>query len=168
MSNVSKEVIGSLFDYKDGGLYWKLKSRRRIVLGERAGAINTYGYRVIRLNGKRIGEHRLIWMLFNGDIPPKTEIDHRDTNKLNNRIENLRLATRRQNLWNRAVSVKSTSGYKGVYWKPQNGKWAAVLGYNKKQINIGLFETKELAAIAYNEQAKKIHGEFANLNIIPQ
>lgn len=92
--------------------------------------------------------------------PDGMSVDHIDGNGLNNTRANLRLATQSQNLCNRAAK----SGYKGVDFQKRNGKWRARIKLNRKEIHIGEFTDAESAARAYDEAAKKYHGEFAWLN----
>jgi hypothetical protein len=95
---------------------------------------------------------------------PDSLIDHINRNGLDNRKSNLRLCTRSQNLYNRCKTVKNKCGYKGVR-KIYKG-WQANIWLNGKQIYLGHYSTAKDAAIAYNEAAKKYHGEFALLNEI--
>lgn len=94
------------------------------------------------------------------------EVDHVDGNGLNNRKSNLRLATRIQNARNRKVNKNNTSGYKGVSLLP-HGRWISYITHQKRRITIGLYDTREEAARAYNEVATILHGEFARLNNLP-
>lgn len=136
-------------------------------------AIKT-SYNFYAVNGIRLGEdkkqvrqifmHRLIM-----NCPDGMVVDHINGNGLDNRKENLRICTTSQNLMNRGKSLVNTSGYKGVYRssnKNSLNKWRARIILNKKSINLGYYETREMAAIAYNEGALKYHKEFANLNTI--
>ncbi len=112
------------------------------------------------INGKR-SRHRLHRYLM-GVKNKTTYVDHINGNPLDNRKCNLRLCDNSQNLGNRAINKKNTSGYKGVsktYGKTPK-KWRARI-QNK---HIGRFYTAEEAAIAYNKMAKKVYGEFAKLN----
>lgn len=95
--------------------------------------------------------------------PTGLVVDHADNDGLNNLRSNLRICTRSQNSANR-ISVGGSSIYLGVSYYKKNKKWGALIGKNRKQIFIGLFETEEQAAIAYNKSAILIHGEFAKLN----
>jgi hypothetical protein len=158
-NNITKELIDKWFYYKDGGLYYKKRPSRNCVVGERCGSISSYGYRVVQIEGVKYKEHRLILVLFNGEIPPYTEIDHIDNDPLNNMIENLRLANRSENMCNRVWNKRNKSGIKGVFLN-KNNKWTSVVRKDKKQFFIGIFGTKELAGKAYNKYAKKLHGEF--------
>lgn len=89
-------------------------------------------------------------------------VDHWDHNTLNNRRYNLRVASYSQNGCNKSKQKNNTSGYKGVYWHPQGGKWRAAIWINKKRTHIGLYDTPELAHKAYVLAAKDLHKEFAS------
>lgn len=107
--------------------------------------------------------HRVIM-----NTPVEMDTDHKDGDGLNNQKHNLRNCTRSQNLANKKSRPGSVSKYIGVH-KGNNKKkefWRAQLRKNGKSIHVGCFATEEQAALAYNEKAKEIHGEFAKLNII--
>lgn len=89
-------------------------------------------------------------------------IDHIDGNKLDNRRSNLRFATAAQNQFNRGIGKKNTSGFKGVSLDKRSGKWMANIRHSGKKNYLGQFDTKELAAAAYDREARLHHGEFAN------
>ena len=101
--------------------------------------------------------------------PPRTKlIDHINCNGLDNRKENLRLCNHSQNKCNRERNFQNKSGYKGVYRSDtKEVKWNARISFgNIKSKHIGIFKTKKEAALAYNEAAKRYHGEYAKLNEI--
>lgn len=93
-----------------------------------------------------------------------TEIDHRNRDGLDNVRQNLRKATRSQNISNSGLRKNNTSGYKGVCFLRRERKWVAAIGFNSRTIFLGHFETALEAAKAYNRAAVKYHGEFAFLN----
>ena len=99
-------------------------------------------------------------------LSTETYIDHRNTNGLDNRRDNLRQATHRTNLMNRGPQVNNTSGFKGVTLF-RGIRWRAQIGVEGKNYYLGLFDDKVEAARAYNAAAKKHFGEFAWLNPIP-
>jgi len=115
-----------------------------------------YAARNIYKNGTRkyIRMHNLI--LGNG-------VDHIDNNGLNNQRKNLRLVTPQQNNMNQIMRKNNKSGYKGVYPRI-NGGFAANIRINRKSIHLGVFNDKIEAAKAYNQKAKELFGEYANLN----
>lgn len=92
---------------------------------------------------------------------PGMEVDHRDVDKMNNRRENLRDATRFQNGANIPKFASNTSGFKGVRWYAATGKWNARVHSNRKTFHLGYFDTKEAAYAAYCKKAAELFGEFA-------
>lgn len=105
--------------------------------------------------------HRLIT-----NVPKGLIVDHIDGNGLNNQKSNLRICTHSQNkAWGTTKArPNNTSGYRGVYLKGK--RWAARIKLNYRYINLGCFDTKEGAALAYNGAALKHYGAFARLNNI--
>lgn len=96
------------------------------------------------------------------------EIDHINRNPLDNRRENLRVATRSTNCRNQGVRTDNVSGYKGVSWKASRNRWLARINFDGKIVTKAGFKCKHEAARAYNELAKKYHGEFAFINEIKE
>lgn len=125
-----------------------------------------YAATTIRTKGSRKSSTVYMHRLLTGALPGD-HVDHINGNNLDNRLCNLRLCSPAENLRNQRISPKNTSGYKGVFWHKAAGKWMASVKYNYKAVYLGLFKTKEQAALAYNEAAKRLHGEFALLNVIP-
>lgn len=96
----------------------------------------------------------------------KAKVDHIDGNGLNNQKKNLRIVSMSQNALNAQLRIDNKSGYKGVQ-KSANGKrWVAGITQNHKSMHLGTFETKEEAALAYNQKAKELCGEYVRLNEI--
>jgi hypothetical protein len=83
---------------------------------------------------------------------------------MNNRRNNLRIATTSQNNHNAVVRIDSITGCKGVQWYPRYDKWVARIQVNGQRINLGYFISKEEAKQAYDVAALKYHGEFARTN----
>jgi len=154
----------NLFEYKDGHLYYikDIKGRSNM-LGKRAGTLRDDGYIGIFINQKYYFEHRIIWEIIMGEIPNGFYIDHIDGDRSNNNIENLRLCTTQQNAYNRGMQANNKSGFKGVSWHKQKGKWVAQIKIDGKNKFLGFFEDKEKAYLAYCEKAIERHGEFAKL-----
>lgn len=111
----------------------------------------------------RICMHRLIM----GLPPHPLVVDHRNHDGLDNRRSNLRVITKKQNQANRRSVRNSSSKYLGVSWNKKRKKFTAQIGLgNNKVICLGVFDNEIDAAKCYNEKAKIVHGEFANLNVI--
>jgi hypothetical protein len=118
---------------------------------------NCYAGRNVSIGGRTVGikMHRLILGARDEDI-----VDHKNLNGLDNRRENLRIATSQQNAFNHPIRRTNTSGYKGVYLNKSRGKWVAQITLNYKTKNLGYFSTREDAAKVRNEAARIAHGEF--------
>lgn len=118
---------------------------------------STGGYLVTSVRKKLYVAHRLIWAYVHG-VWPKNDIDHINGNRADNRIENLREATRAENLQNRTVRNKNnTSGYPGVYWCKNKQKWCVEIKINRKKISLGNYDSKEDAVCARITGKKKYH-----------
>lgn len=124
---------------------------------------NGYACRSAKINGKytTIKMHRVIT-----NAPEWLEVDHINHNRLDNRKGNLRVCTRSQNNMNRKRYSGSSSIYKGVSFCRRSLKWAAYIALHGKQQTLGRFDTEEEAALAYNQKAVELFGEFAHLNQI--
>jgi hypothetical protein len=107
--------------------------------------------------------HRVILNAEDGQI-----VDHKNGDRLDNRKENLRIASPSQNCWNSKLCINNTSGYKGVSLEKKTGKWNARIHINNKKIHLGAFENKHDAARMYNFWAIDLFGEFAQLNVITE
>lgn len=173
MANIqlTQELVKYLFDYhQDGYLIWKTKTshKSRIIIGSRAGSLNfsnKSGYRyVTTIFRYEYKIARIIFLWHHGYLPDL--VDHDNRNPLDDRIENLRAATKAQNGCNRNSAIGSSSKYLGVSYSKQEKKWVSSIRVNKKLIRLGCFNSQENAAIAYNREAVRYHKEFANLNII--
>ena len=150
----SKEYLNSLFEYRDGEIFWK-----KLKKGIKAGYLKSNGYIYVCIDGNSIGIHRVIYMMHYGYLP--SQIDHWDNNSLNNCIENLRAANFATNQWNRPLQKNNTSGYKNVFWNKNTKNWQVQIRANNKKINIGYFNDIELADLVAQEARTKYHGNFA-------
>jgi len=104
--------------------------------------------------------HRLAWLYVHGEWPPE-QLDHINGQRDDNRVENLRSATRAENAGNSKRRADNTSGFKGVYWNAQRSKWQAKIRRGQLEKHLGLFVCKEDAAEAYRRAAADVFGEFA-------
>jgi hypothetical protein len=157
---ITKELVQHLFDYRDGQLYWRVRPSTSVRIGAITGSVNSTGYRQTRINKKIYLNHRIIFLWHYGWLPKN--VDHKDKNPLNNKIDNLRAATESENSWNAKVRVDNTSGIKGVYKTKSENKWRVQVQVNNKRKNIGGFDDLELAELVAIMAREKYHGAFAN------
>ena len=149
-----KEILD--YNPETGVFVWKQKLNRRMVVGSKAGTVNSNGYVQIAIDGKKHLAHRLAWLYTYGCWPNK-EIDHINRIKTDNRIANLRDVSRAENEWNSGKQVNNTSGYPGVYWDKRRKKWHTRIKVYGKNVHLGLFDTLEAANAAYMAAKEKLH-----------
>ncbi len=160
------ERLKALFYYKDGNFYNRI-SRGSARKDSEAGYVAEDGYRRVRVDGKYHYVHRLVWYYVTGkEVPEDLFIDHKDGDRLNNCIENLRLATSLENQYNKARQQNGTSTYKGVWYDTAKGFWKASIRFKDKRHYIGQFNTELEAAIAYDTLAISLQGKFAKPNVL--
>jgi hypothetical protein len=114
-----------------------------------------YATRGVEPRGSKMRMHRLLC-----PAPKGMLVDHRNGNGLHNFKANLRVATYQNNNHNRGKSKTNKSGYKGVSFRKQNGKWRASIAINGKVKDLGYFSDPKEAHEAYLEASRKYHGEF--------
>lgn len=153
-----------IYDPDTGVFRWRIDMGRRYKAGRIAGHVNPRkGYRRIMIEQKAYPAHHLAWLWTYGKFP-KDEIDHINLNEDDNRISNLREATRSQNNGNRGISPKNSSGFKGVWYEPKSSRnkpWRAKVKHNGIQYYLGNFTTPEEAHQAYADKARELFGEYA-------
>lgn len=164
--SLSAERLRELLNYnpKTGIFTWRASatSRRRMnpyVNREQAGSLRPNGYRAIRVDYMLYQEHRLAWLYTYG-IWPAEHIDHINRNRADNRIANLREASRGQNLANMPIHKDNLSGYKGVSFHKRLG-WFARICVNRKHHFLGYHASAMEAHDAYVAAAKRLRGSFA-------
>lgn len=118
------------------------------------------GYNNITIDNRSYRAHRVGWLIMTGEWPA-SKIDHKNTDGIDNKFNNIRLATQAENGRNRGANKNNTSGFKGVFWCGWAKKWRASIKVNGRSIHIGYFPTPEEAHAAYSKSAKELHGEFA-------
>lgn len=157
---LTQKYLRNLFEYsQDGSLFWKKSKGIVDISGKEAGKPTKDGRCVVFIDGKQYGKHQILFMLEHGYMP--LEIDHKDRNPLNNRIDNLRDASRQEQLFNRKIAKNNTSGVKNVYWRAARQKWLVVFQINKKLHRFGHFSDLEMANKKAIQVREQLHGEFA-------
>ena len=120
------------------------------------------GYKRLYLSGRKMYEHRAIFLMHHGFLP--RYIDHIDMNRANNLICNLRECTKAQNAMNQKGRSDRFSRYKGVCWYKRDKKWHAQICVNGKRKHLGFYKSEIEAALVYNKAALSAFGEFAYIN----
>ena len=151
--------IEDYLEYKEGKVFWKKDRGSQLVKGKEAGYTHQ-GYRRIRFGKKQYLAHHIVWYLHHGYFP--IMLDHKNNDKGDNRIENLREADYSSNKMNTPVYKNSSSGIKGLMFCSKYQKWLARISVKNKRIHLGYFEDKELAELVLLEARSKYHGVFAN------
>ena len=163
------DVLRRLLDYnQETGVFRWRYDMRRVPMDGIAGRKSTDGYVRIGINGEQVLAHRLAWFYVNGKWP-KGDVDHINRIRNDNRIFNLRDATRSQNIHYSRPKWSNKSGFKGVHWAKTQGKWIAQIKINQRGIHLGQFGSAEAASEAYQNAAKRYFKEFAYLpdNALP-
>lgn len=173
MSKIEVLELSKVLEYKDGKLYWRMRSPDMFEDGPRdkewrcknwnsrnsgkeAFTANLSGYKVGRLNKRNYLAHVIVWALLKG-YWPRQQIDHINGDKADNRIENLREVTCSENSKNCKMRADNTSGSVGVYKNNKLGKWE-VRAHNKY---FGLYNSFEEAKLA-RKQIEKDHDYHPN------
>jgi hypothetical protein len=175
INNVPADYLKECFRYENGKLYWKERPVEHFPsvrqhtdftnhhAHKEAGFLETNNYRRVKFryqgNVVRLNVHQIIAILHDFEVPPGYIVDHKNRNRLDNRVENLRVCCYIRNQQNRSLSYKNYSGYNGV---EHNGfSWTAKITVNKKMIWLGSFPTKEEAVCKRLEAELEYFKEFS-------
>lgn len=155
-NDLPQALICALFEYRDNALWWKKGGNgRRFWKTRPAGTDHPEGYRKIQYKRVTYNASRLIWVMHYGTIPKGLQIDHKNRNRGDNRLENLRLVTHRENTLN--IEILPSSGT----WRQRSGTspnpWMAEIRTGGKKVRLGSFPTQEQAHAAYLEAKAKYH-----------
>jgi HNH endonuclease len=157
---IAPERVREALNYDpDTGLFtWRISTNRRIVVGSVAGTPRN-GYVTIKLDGTQYAAHRLAWLHVHGEIPDM-DIDHKNGITIDNRLTNLRPATRSTNNRNRHVARSdSLIGVMGVGKGRRPGTYRARIKGDGGEIHLGTFSSIEAASEAYQEARSILHKE---------
>lgn len=171
MKNPTAERVRALLDYDptSGIFTWRwrpiydFKTRQawqhwnNHFRGKRAGSLCVAdGYRYLRVDGARLGEHRVAWLYCYGIMPD--EIDHENGRKPENWIDNLRSVTTIENARNQPIRKNNKSGVTGVCWDKASEKWQAYIYVQGRMIRLGYF--KNLQDARQSRKAAEAKYEF--------
>jgi hypothetical protein len=158
---LTQERLKELLHYDEStGLFVRLIGSGGSKAGDVAGYLCQNGYAYVRVAGYTFLAHRLAWFYVHGVTPPY-EIDHINGKKSDNRLCNLRLSTKSENMCNQTKYANNTTGYKGVTFRKKEGRYQAQIRLNGKPRYLGLFSNPQDAHAAYAAAAKELHGQFA-------
>jgi hypothetical protein len=149
---MEKINFNDYFLYKDGYLFWKNTKHGRSTT-KPISNIDKSGYSRVRCNNNVYYCHRIIYEMHYGEILKNLQVDHIDRNKSNNKIENLRLATKKENSRNKSS--------KGFTWSKSSKKWVAQIRVDGTYHYLGLYKTEIDAHAAYLQARKQFFGLFA-------
>lgn len=156
-----KILMEHLLYNPETGVFTYRKSKNPSKIGKVAGyqrlAMSGISYVVFRICGEVILAHRAAVLYVVGELPPKgMQIDHIDGNGTNNAWANLRVVRQQENLKNKRLYRKSTTGIPGVTWEKDRGLWLAQIGVNGRCVKIGRFESINDAAVARRKAEIKL------------
>jgi hypothetical protein len=145
------------YDPETGALYWRISPNSRAPAGTQITRDDGHGYLTVGYKGKIHRVHHIVWAIIHGAWPAR-QIDHEDRNPANNRPNNLKEATEREQKLNRRLPNKT--GYKGV--ARRSGNFQAKLWVEDTYTPLGTFRTAREAAIAFDIAAANIPGVLTN------
>ncbi len=138
------------------GIFTSRTKRYRWPAGRVLGFLHHSGYRYVLVDDGRYYAHRLAWLYVHGAWP-EHDLDHKDGNRDNNRIRNLRAANDSLNAQNRKLHRHNRSGFTGVSWHAKLQKWAGRITFDGEQVHLGVFTKKRDCAVAYRDAKAFFH-----------
>lgn len=143
------------YDPDTGDFTWVKKRRGSMQPGRPAGSFNKDGYRKIQIDGESHLAHRLAWLYVHGEWPAE-RLDHKNRNKADNRIGNLRISSPSLNSQNRACAdADNQIGLLGV--RARGRRFVAAITVDKKIQHLGTFNAAEMAQAAYLAAKRQVH-----------
>ncbi len=160
-ADLTAERLRELLHYDpDTGVFTWINSSKIRGHCVKAGSVagTKFGHKYVRIgfSGVRYYAHRLAWLYVYGFFPNEV-IDHINGDGHDNRISNLRAATRAQNQQNMKIHKDNSSGFLGVSFHKNRGKWAARICIGSKPKHLGMFSTAEAAHKAYLLAKSEVH-----------
>ena len=160
-NEMSIDLLRSLYNCDfDAGKITHKHGKRGAQNGANVGSVSNDGYRRVTYAGKSFAAHRVVWAMYYGEWPLDV-LDHKDGNRDNNSIGNLRIANPGLNAANRKKHRNSAARLKGVSWHKKCKKWQSQVKCGNNSYYLGLFKTEEEANLAYARKATELFGDFA-------
>lgn len=160
---VERMKLQLCYDEITGKFTWLNPSKyHNNLTGSVAGEISRNGYRLIQFEGRKYSAHRMAWAFVHGEITHDEEIDHKNNDRDDNSISNLRIASFSQNARNQLMHRNNTSGVKGVSFHRQSGKWRARICIHGTTHYLGHFSDIKMAEESIMSAREKLHGEYSN------
>ena len=158
---ITQELLHDILNYDPStGVFSRKKSSSNASkLGKTLGG-DKQRHKVIRINNKIYGAHRLAWLYVYGKWPDGY-VDHINGDPTDNRISNLRDSTQSQNLCNSKLPITNKTGVKGVSWDSERKQWFAKIHYQKRQYALGRYDDFDIACEVVKKKRLELHGSFA-------
>jgi hypothetical protein len=159
---LSHERLLLLLTYDpETGLFRRNVPTGKFKAGSVSGSVSSkHGYWEVSVDGVRYYGHRLAWFYMTGSWPPIT-VDHENTIRSDNKWNNLRLATKAEQVMNTPLFANNTSGTKGIYWDDRAQKWCCEIKARGEKFWLGRFEDLNLAKSVVAQKRHELHGKFA-------
>lgn len=149
-----------LYDGKTGEIRNKVdRGQWGEIKAGRIATTSSNGYLKVTLNGKQYFAHRVAWLLHAGDDPGSDDVNHRNQNRSDNRIQNLELVTAGDHKRKMPKLSNNTSGCTGVCWDIQARKWRVQISISGKSRTLGVFEDYDIA-VKCRKAAERAHGYY--------
>jgi hypothetical protein len=176
---ITPSELRQLLDYnpETGVLTWRVRGREWFPsnnshavwnsrwAGRPAGWLSaSTGYHTVMVLRKSYSAHRVAWAIHYGSWP-EGEVDHADTNRLNNKVTNLRVASHSQNQANGKAYKNNKTGFKGVYWDPKAEVYSVQIRANRRLTTVGRFRCLEEAVAAHAKAHRERFGEFSRAEV---
>lgn len=165
--DLTRKRLMEVLDYnpETGVFTRKIRTSNSTKIGEVAGTAHIRGYWQINVCSQLILAHRLVYLWYHGEMPPKgIDIDHINGDRQDNRWVNLRAATRSQNMGNAVGQSGSRAGLKGVWLHRKTGLWQAGIRHEGTRHHLGYFKTPEEAHVAYVAASRRLNEGFSIYN----
>lgn len=157
-TSLTSERLKELLHYRPdtGELVWRKRMGPKAPAGAVAGVLAPTGYQRVKVDGKTYQRSRLAWLYTVGSFPPGM-LDHRNGDRRDDRLENLRACTAGENCQNLGLTKANKSGVMGVSWKTSHKRWCAQIKHHGRVHYLGLLDHIEDAAAARREAKRCMH-----------